>query len=238
MQDDFNTGTKTQIKAGKLLQFDSDKEEKEDFEPLNADTVDKTDALEWNDGDQYNIKSPGEKSSHQSSQSEKEKIKSIMEIRGQLKLKKEQSASQKSKDNNTNSERSKTILSPSLEPSQMTKEQVLALLQSQVNSPGLKPIAVAPPKQQSPIQSSAEPPASASGLLLPTSMLSRAREHVRQHGIDSVEGLIDENEQIICKMLENSKIISAETSTTKLTPEMKQELVNFLKSSVGSENKQ
>ena len=76
-----------------------------------------------------------------------------MEIRGQLKLKKEQSASQKSKDNNTNSERSKTILSPSLEPSQMTKEQVLALLQSQVNSPGLKPIAVAPPQQQSPIQS-------------------------------------------------------------------------------------
>ena len=67
MQDDVNTGTKTQIKAGKLLQFDSDKDEKEDFEPLNADTVDKTDALEWNDGDQYNIKSPGGKSSHQSS---------------------------------------------------------------------------------------------------------------------------------------------------------------------------
>lgn len=118
----------------------------------------------------------------------------------------------------------------------MTKEQVLALLQSQVNSPGLRPIVVAPQQQKSPKEPKPEPQASKSGMLLPSSMLSIAKEHVRKHGIDSVAGLIEENEQVIYKMLEHSNIISGETSTTKLSPEMKEELIKFIKSSIGSEH--
>lgn len=125
MKDDLNGLNKAQAKTSKPLQFDSDEGRDDDLDfALNVDNVDKTDAADWD-----NIKSPEEKSSHQSSQSEKEKIKSIMEIRGQLKLKKKSS----------NKSDSQAILSPSLEPSQMTREQVLALLQKQVNSPLLKP---------------------------------------------------------------------------------------------------
>lgn len=66
--------------------------------------------------------------------------------------------------------------------------------------------------------------------LFPESMLTIAQEHVKMHGLSSIPGLIDENEQMICSILLKHDPNIPEQP--KLTGEMKQELTSFIRSSL------
>jgi hypothetical protein len=60
--------------------------------------------------------------------------------------------------------------------------------------------------------------------LLPESMLQFAQSHVRQFGMESIPQLVDDNEEQICKVLQDSQIFTA----SKLSPDIRKELIEFI----------
>ena len=63
-------------------------------------------------------------------------------------------------------------------------------------------------------------------------MLLMAQEHVRNFGIESIPQLIDQNEDQICQVLQQSQIQVGNGDQNKLSDEMKQIIIEEIKSSI------
>lgn len=63
-------------------------------------------------------------------------------------------------------------------------------------------------------------------------MLLMAQEHVRNFGIESIPQLIDQNEAQICQVLQQSQIQVGNGDQNKLSDEMKQIIIEEIKSSI------